>query len=132
MAAPSATAYFGCASISVGRSSASVIIRPTSGMRDEPPTSRTALRSAGSTSAERSVRVSAPIVDSTCARIMSSNSVRVSRTSKCRFGRNTGIVASVSTDSASLARMQSWRRRASAMPVCGLLMSSSESAPPEV
>ena len=42
------------------------------------------------------------------------------------------MVASVSTDSASLAAMQSWRSRARAMPVCGLLRSSSESAPPEL
>ena len=109
-----------------------MIICATSGIREDPPTSSTALRSAGSTRAERSVRVSAPIVDSICARIMSSNSPRVSRTSKCRFGRNTGMAASVSTDSASLAAMQSWRSRASAMPVCGLLRSSSLSAPPEL
>ena len=78
------------------------------------------------------MRVSAPIVDSIWARIMSSNSPRVSRTSKCRFGRNTGMVASVSTDSASFAAMQSWRSRARAMAVCGLLRSSSHSAPPEL
>src|SRR5919107_6282217 len=73
LAAPSATAYLGWVSIQVGRSSASAIIWATSGIREEPPTSSTAPSSAGSTWAERSVRVSAPIVDSTCARIMSSN-----------------------------------------------------------
>ena len=113
MAAPRATAYLGCASTRVGRSIAAVIICATSGIREEPPTSSTALRSAGSTCADRSVRVSAPIVDSICARIMSSNSPRVSRTAKCRFGRNTGIVASVSIDSASFARIASCRSRAS-------------------
>ena len=132
VAAPRATAYLGCASTRVGRFSAAVIIWATSGIREDPPTSSTALRSAGSTRAERSVRVSAPIVDSICARIMSSNSPRVSRMSKCRFGRNTGMAASVSTDSASLAAMQSCRSRARAMPVCGLLRSSSLSAPPEL
>ncbi len=132
VAAPSATAYLGCASTSVGRLSAAVIICATSGIREEPPTSSTALRSVGSTRAERSVRVSAPIVDSIWARIMSSNSPRVRRTSKCRFGRNTGMDASVSIESASFAAMQSCRSRARAMPVCGLLRSSSLSAPPEL
>ncbi len=129
MAAPSATAYFGCASTTVGRPSSSEIIRETSGIRDDPPTSSTAESWVGSTCAERSVRTRVPIVDSTGARIMSSNSARVSRTSKWRLGRNTGIVVSVSTESASLASTQSWRSRASAMPVCGSLMSSSVSAP---
>ena len=92
VAAPSATAYLGCASTRVGRLSAAVIICATSGIREEPPTSSTALRSVGSTCAERSVRVSAPMVDSIWARIMSSNSPRVRRTSKCRLGRNTGMV----------------------------------------
>jgi hypothetical protein len=61
---------------------------------------------------------------------MSSNSARVSFTSKWRWGRNTGIVVSVSIERASLASTQSWCSRASAIAVCGSLMSSSESAPP--
>ena len=47
VAAPRATAYLGCASTRVGRFSAAVIICATSGIREEPPTSSTALRSAG-------------------------------------------------------------------------------------
>ena len=41
------------------------------------------------------------------------------------------MVVSVSTERASLAAIASWRRRASATAVCGLLRSSSDSAPPE-
>ena len=71
------------------------------------------------------------MVDSTGARIMSSKSARFSCTSKCRLGRNTGIVVSVSMDSDSLASTQSWRSRAMAIAVCGSLMSNSDNAPPE-
>ncbi len=130
VAAPSATAYFGCASTTVGRPSSSEIIRETSGIRDEPPTSRTADSWLGSTCAERRVRIRVPMVDSIGARIMSSKSARFSCTSKCRWGRNTGIAVSVSMDSDSLASTQSWRSRAIAIAVCGSLMSSSDSAPP--
>src|SRR5258708_25155515 len=46
-AAPSATAYFGWVSTTVGLPSASVTILATSGIREEPPTSSTPLRLPG-------------------------------------------------------------------------------------
>ena len=45
-------------------------------------------------------------------RSIASSSGRVMRTSVCSPGSATGIDASVSTDSASLASTQSWRSRA--------------------
>ena len=57
-------------------------------------------------------------------RIESSNSDRVRRISVWMPGRKIGIVASVSDDSASLARRHSSRSRASAASVAGSLAST--------
>ena len=129
-AAPRATAYFGCASSTVGRPSASEIMCATSGIRVEPPTSSTAASSLGSTCADSSVRISVLIVVSTGVRIMASKSALLSCTSACRLGRNTAIVVSSSTDSVSLAATHSWRSRATVATFCGSRMSSAVSAPP--
>jgi hypothetical protein len=129
-AAPRATTCLGCAPTTVGRPKASDTIRATSGMREEPPTSSTADSWSGATRAARSTRSRVPIVDSIGARIMPSSWSRVRVTSTCRLGRNTGMVVSTSTDSASLASVQSCRSRASAITVVGSLWSSSVSAPP--
>src|SRR5581483_11399022 len=48
VAAPRATAYFGWVSTTTGRPISSETISATSGIRDDPPTSRTALSSSGS------------------------------------------------------------------------------------
>src|SRR5689334_20586025 len=42
IAAPSPTEYLGCASTTTGRPTSSAIMRLTSGIRDDPPTSSTA------------------------------------------------------------------------------------------
>ncbi len=114
MAAPKEMASFGWASMAMGRPSSAATICATSGMRDEPPTSSTALMSSSATLAERMARRSAVIVSLTAGRTMLSNSLRVRRTSVCRLGSSTGIDTSVSLESASLASMHSWRRRAMA------------------
>ena len=114
MAAPKAMASLGWASMAMGRPSSAPTIWATSGMRDEPPTSRTALMSSDVTPAVRMARRRATIVSEIAGRIIASNSARVSLTSVCRPGSSTGIDTSVSDESASLASMHSWRSRATA------------------
>ena len=127
MAAPKAMASFGWASMAMGRPSSAATIWATSGMRDEPPTSRTALISSFDTRAERMARRRATMVSEMAGRIIASNSARVRRTSVCSPGSSTGIDTSVSLDSASLASMHSCRRRATAACAAGSSGSSRSS-----
>jgi hypothetical protein len=99
-------------------------------MRDEPPTSRTALISSDVTPAVRMARRRATIVSEIAGRIIASNSARVSLTSVCRPGSSTGIDTSVSDESASLASMHSWRSRATAAWAVGSSGSRRSSASP--
>ena len=96
-------ACFGSVSSATGRPSADVTSCATSGMRLEPPTSTTALRSEGCSPAVRSARVVAATVSSIAGRSIASSSARVSRTSVCRPGSSTGTIVCVSTESASFA-----------------------------
>ena len=82
-AAPFAIAFFGSASTATGRPSCSDTIWATSGIRDEPPTSSTAVSWSAPTPAEAMARRSALTVSSTCGWIIASNSLRCSRTDPC-------------------------------------------------
>ncbi len=130
MAAPKEIASLGWASMAIGRPSSAPTIWATSGMRDDPPTSSTALMSSSFTPADRMARRRATMVSEMAGRIIASNSERVSRTSVCRPGSSTGIDTSVSLESASLASMHSWRSRATAAWAAGSSGSSASRASP--
>ena len=115
-AAPAATTILGSLSTATGRPSSAETICETSGIRDDPPTSRTAASSPGGVWACATARRSASTVSAIAGRIMSSNSVRHSRTMVCRPGSRTGIITSVSADRVSLAAVHS--RRSPATAVC--------------
>ncbi len=108
--APLATTSFGWASTRTATPSRSATICGTSGMREEPPASSTALRSVGATPARPNVSVTASIVWATIGRIICSNSARVIRTDVVNPGRIAGTSAEGSDDSATLASTH-WRRR---------------------
>ena len=118
-AAPSAMVCLGCASTATGRPVVSRTISATSGIRDVPPTSSTRSSAVEPEAGAPAARPSASIVSRMRGRMMSSNSARVSRISVCRPGRKIATVASVSDESASLARRHSSRRRAIAARVAG-------------
>ena len=128
MAAPVHTAYLGWASTATGRPKADDTSSATSGVRDEPPTSSTAVMPWGSTSADRRARFMAVIESVSAGRTIASYSDRVRRTSVCRPGSSTGIDTSVSLESASLASTHSWRSRATAAWAAGSSGSSSSRA----
>ena len=118
-AAPSATASFGWTSMATGRPIRWAITSPTTGMRLDPPASRTAWRSCAETAAEPSARCIAVMVRSTIGRKRSSTSDRVRRISPVRSGRSTAITTSSSVERLSLATTTSRRSRSSARRVVG-------------
>ncbi len=121
---------FGSASTLTGRPIDSLTIWATIGIRDVPPTSNTLLTSSVEMPAEAIVRCSAFTVSATRGRTICSSSSRVSRTSVCTPGNDTAMVASVSFDSASLARRQSSRNRAWPATTCGSEPSADDTSPP--
>ncbi len=123
-AAPRAIVVLGSASTTTGQPSRADTSWDTSGTREEPPTSSTAPRSALFKPAESIARDSESTVSSRAGRIMSSNSLRTSRTWALTPGSSTGMDTSVSEDSASLASMHSRRRRAKPPSTFGSSMSS--------
>ena len=127
-AAPSAIECFGCASTAIGRPVDSRTISATSGMRDDPPTSRMRSTPSKPRPALLTARPSAAIVSVIRGRIISSNSSRVRRISVWRPGRTTWIVVSVSDESASLARRHSSRSRAMAARTAGSFGSTVDAA----
>src|SRR6266545_2731985 len=100
IAAPRLTAYFGCASTATRAPSSVRRSWATSGIRLDPPTSSTPCSACGSTPA------------------------RLSVTCRVRPGSSTGIVASVSADSASFASTTDSRNWASPAAVAGSVSSS--------
>ena len=116
--------------MATGRPSADMSICPTSGMRDEPPTSSTDRSSSVVTSADASARRMASTVSSSAGRIRFSNSPRVSRISVRWLGRATGMAVSVSHDRFSFASTHSRRRRDTAATVDGSSGSSRENEGP--
>ncbi len=80
--------------------------------------------------AAASARCMAAIDNSSVGRMARSSSTRVSRTSVWMPGSSTGIVASVSVDSASFASTQSRRSRVSAAIVAGSSTSRASRASP--
>lgn len=81
IAAPNAIECLGWASTATGTPSICPMSRPTSGIRDDPPTSRTAVSCSGRTPADRNPRSSASMLTRTDGSIIASNCDRLSRTS---------------------------------------------------
>ena len=119
-AAPIAMLCSGCGSATTGRSNSVDSSWLTSGIRDDPPASRIGVellrRDPGRAAAPGA---SAATVSASAGPIIASNSERFSRTRVCSRGSATGIITSVSKDSASLASTQSRRSRASAATTSG-------------
>ncbi len=130
MAAPRAMECFGCASTATGRPSSPPTIWPIRGIRLEPPTSRIRSMSSIVSSALPTARRIAEMASARLGRISCSNSVRVRRMSVWTFGSITGMVTSVSLDSASFALTHSARSRATEFMVLASVASSSSKAPP--
>jgi hypothetical protein len=118
-AAPSAIESFGCVATATGRPVDSRTISATSGIRDDPPTSRMPSRSPNSSPALCAARPSAATLSLIRGRINSSKSCRVRRISVSKPGSATWIEASVSVERASFARRHSSRKRSSAATVAG-------------
>ena len=129
-AAPVAIANFGWASSATGRPVPARTISATTGIRDVPPTSSTRLTCSMVMPADATARSSARTVSATRGRTIFSNSSRVSRTSVCTPGSATGIVVSLSFDSASFARRHSTRSRAWPGSVLGSVRSAPDTSPP--
>ena len=127
-AAPIAMAFFGSVSTATGRPSWSETSCATSGIRDEPPTSSTAVSCSGVSPAEPTARRRAETVSSTWGRIIASNSLRCRRTDPWPAGVSTGMETSVSDDSASFASVHSRRTDATAESTAGSVSSSPSNA----